>query len=206
MAKGLCGNCGIVLAPENAHLSVIKRGGGNCKLCRKICYDSRQDEIKAWRTQYSLKNKKRDSENNKVYHRRFDGRHKVLRRVLKKDGVPHTDSLWNFNFYCELIKDLKCHYCLGPLSETGGALDRIINSLKHTCDNVVPCCRRCNRIKGNDVSYEEMMILAPALREIDAKRHLMSLQKHSSDSSIQIDLHEKNDATADEAFCVLQST
>ena len=78
--------------------------------------------------------------------------------------------MWSFHFYESLIHEASCHYCLGPLSETGGGLDRIVNSVGHTCYNVVPCCRQCNRIKGHDISYKEMLILAPALRKIRIER------------------------------------
>jgi hypothetical protein len=40
-----------------------------------------------------------------------------------------------------------CKYC-GDSSPLMMGLDRIDNSLGHTIDNVVPCCRRCNYIRG----------------------------------------------------------
>jgi hypothetical protein len=93
-------------------------------------------------------------------------KHFRLKEMLIKESVPKTDPLWKLDFYWELVKDRLCHYCLGSLSPLGHNLDRTNNDLGHVCYNVVPCCRTCNRIKGHDVSYDEMMIIAPALREI----------------------------------------
>ena len=50
--------------------------------------------------------------------------------------------------YMELI-DLPCHWCGGPLAETGVGLDRLDNSIGYIEENVVPCCAHCNSIKSN---------------------------------------------------------
>jgi hypothetical protein len=98
------------------------------------------------------------------------GRHASLRAVLRKEKVPKSDLLWNLNFYAELIKDGLCHYCLGSLNPTSHGLDCKENKIGHRCFNVVPCCRACNWKKMKDVTYEEMMLLAPILRIILEKR------------------------------------
>jgi hypothetical protein len=120
--------------------------------------------------QSKLKNPDRYKEQRKILSETIKGRHNSLRHALRRDSVDESDLLWSIRFYESLIQDKECHYCLGPLERTGGGLDRKSNGLGHTCYNVVPCCRKCNRIKGNDTSYEEMMLLAPVLREIRLKR------------------------------------
>lgn len=104
------------------------------------------------------------------YHRTFKGRFLVLKSKTKKENNPSTDLLNNLNFYTEIIRDNECHYCLGPLGKTSHALDRMDNNIGHLCFNVVPCCKSCNQKKMNDTSYEEMMLLVPALREIRKRR------------------------------------
>lgn len=98
------------------------------------------------------------------------GKHSSLKAALREDCVSKTDLLWNFNFYQELIKDSSCYYCLGVLKPGGHGLDRMDNSLGHVCFNVVPCCWDCNELKGIRLSYEEMMLLVPVLREIRLRR------------------------------------
>lgn len=50
-----------------------------------------------------------------------------------------------------------CHYCGGSLPPTGAGLDRKDNNGPYSLANAVPCCRRCNTIKGNAFTYEEFM-------------------------------------------------
>jgi hypothetical protein len=144
------------------------------------------EEKKAWRTKHYavnkksllarkrkwiLENKEISAAWSKVFNESFKGRHCGLRKTMRGDGVPKLDLLWNFNFYVALIQDLECHYCLGPLNRTGGGLDRVDNNLGHLCYNVVPCCRKCNSIKEDDILYEEMMTtLVPALRKLRISR------------------------------------
>jgi len=56
------------------------------------------------------------------------------------------------------IINLPCVYCgdSRKLSE----VDRKDSQRGYTLDNVVPACRRCNTIKNNVVSYEEMKFIA----------------------------------------------
>jgi hypothetical protein len=166
------------------------------KEARKVYELASRDQIQAYQQKYDLENKERKKawrkkhyaehkerllekakeyrqENLALYKERdkaksqsIKGRHNSLRHALRRDKIEQSDYLWNRNFYEALIQDRECHYCFGLLDRTGGGLDRIENNLGHTCYNVVPCCRKCNRIKGNDTSYAEMMLLAPALREI----------------------------------------
>jgi hypothetical protein len=104
--------------------------------------------------------------------RRLEGqnpiqRHEALKRVLDKDRIPYTDLLWKFDFYSELIKDGMCLYCLGPLSRTGFALDRVDNEKPHFCWNaIIPACGRCNSTRSDLYTFEQMLILKPGLEQI----------------------------------------
>lgn len=51
------------------------------------------------------------------------------------------------------IFPMPCHYCGATGWEIMGC-DRVDNTLPHTPDNVVPCCRECN-LKRQGKSYEE---------------------------------------------------
>lgn len=73
--------------------------------------------------------------------------------------------------YNQLISIAACHYCGGALPKKGG-LDRLDNSRGYEPGNVVPCCRVCNMIRGDHFTYEEMLELAPKIREIFAKRRI----------------------------------
>lgn len=47
-----------------------------------------------------------------------------------------------------LLVSKPCHWCHGPLNETGSGLDRLDNAAGYTPGNVVPSCWKCNALKG----------------------------------------------------------
>jgi 5-methylcytosine-specific restriction endonuclease McrA len=98
--------------------------------------------------------------------RQPNGRHTHLKKMLRYENINKADPLWSLNYYSALIRDSECHYCLGPISPTGHALDRISSEGKHEACNVVLCCWSCNSIKGKYWEYEHMMLLAPKLRRL----------------------------------------
>ena len=91
-------------------------------------------------------------------------KYRVLQSVLKREKVPKNDLLWSFNFYAALVQEALCHYCGRSLKSSGHSLDAMLAG-KHRSFNVVPCCGDCNKLKNNNISYDDMMVfMAPALR------------------------------------------
>ena len=128
---------------------------------RKHCNQRQREYYATLSPEKRSKCIQRQSENSK----KLTYKHKRLYRYLNTDRVANSDPLWSFNFYCQIVVDNECHYCWGPLPLTGPGLDRIDSNERHFCYNVVPCCERCNSIKLDHLSYEQMMMLAPTLRE-----------------------------------------
>lgn len=91
------------------------------------------------------------------------------RRAEKKLNVEWSLSE---DRYGELVK-LPCHYCGGPLGISGVGLDRKENNVGYTNDNALPCCKRCNVVKNDYFSYDEMMLLSPVLFAIREKRNII---------------------------------
>lgn len=84
-----------------------------------------------------------------------------IKRNAKRRQIPF--SLTYNNFLTLVDKD--CYYCNAKLKfsefrldEKGYAsnLDRKINSLGYTDENAVPCCWRCNKMKGN-IDFDEFI-------------------------------------------------
>jgi hypothetical protein len=52
-------------------------------------------------------------------------------------------------------------------------LDRKDNSGGYTPENTVPCCKDCNSLKSNTLSYDEAMLLVKTLKKYrgDKKCH-----------------------------------
>lgn len=82
--------------------------------------------------------------------------------------------------FLEFVCISRCHYCEGDIkwspyasdkrtgikSYKGYNLDRKNNLISYTKDNCIVCCYECNELKGSRLSYEEMLILKPALIQI----------------------------------------
>lgn len=72
--------------------------------------------------------------------------------------------------YAELLSR-PCHYCGGLLNETGSGLDRKSCANGYTIENVVSCCGPCNRVKGEILSYEEMVVAMKAVLALRSATH-----------------------------------
>jgi hypothetical protein len=73
--------------------------------------------------------------------------------------------------YESLIATKFCHYCEGALGLTGVGLDRKDSCKGYRFSNCVPCCLKCNRIRGEDnITYEEMLEVAALLKKIRSRK------------------------------------
>jgi 5-methylcytosine-specific restriction endonuclease McrA len=81
-----------------------------------------------------------------IYLSDFSGGFMLLRRMAVRRSCELAIS---FDEYCDLVRERACSYCGTDLKKKRGhKLDRIDNRRGYTLDNVVPCCARCNNIKG----------------------------------------------------------
>ena len=76
----------------------------------------------------------------------------------------------SYEDFCSLCLESDCHYCEKFLDRTlekgqnkGYYLDRKDNSLGYSKKNCVPCCSSCNKIKGDSLTYEEMLVAMKAV-------------------------------------------
>ena len=100
------------------------------------------------------------------YKRSIRGRFANGKAHAKYRGIKWHLGLKEFE---KLLEPNECHYCKGPLQETGVGLDRKDNLKPYEISNVVPCCKSCNSIKGDGLSHSEMTL---AMAVIKAKRGL----------------------------------
>lgn len=73
--------------------------------------------------------------------------------------------------YYSVIESNACIYDGESLPPTGSGLDRKDNDIGYTLDNVVPCCTRCNTIKSDYWSYEEMVEIGKLFKELRLRRN-----------------------------------
>lgn len=193
--KKICSTCktrGIVtpLTEDNSCPSVFKKGFGSCRECMnqtsREAYARSPEVFKERRRIYYEKNPSMLIQISQRYQRTIKERFKKFISRTKEENLPITDPLYSLNFYTEFIRDNECHYCLGPLNATGHALDAVDNDQAHFCYNVVPCCKDCNQMKRHNISYEEMMLLAPVLREICKRREAKKWQEPQSSAPLTL--------------------
>lgn len=79
------------------------------------------------------------------------------RWMRSKYNAKKRGKIWDINLelFTELMS-LPCTYCNESVAEeTGSSLDRKDNDLGYLSDNVVTCCKLCNRIRSKSMSSEE---------------------------------------------------
>lgn len=79
----------------------------------------------------------------------------------KKKGFNLT-----LEYYTEIMGEHKCYYCSGNIEIYGSGLDRIDNSKGYEKDNVLPCCGRCNIMRGTSLTVKETQQLIDKLKEL----------------------------------------
>lgn len=95
------------------------------------------------------------------------GRFRFSKHLAARRGLEWTITQ---DVYGDLLA-CPCHYCCGELDPTGIGLDRVDNGKGYLQNNVVPCCYRCNMVKGDTFTYEEMMtFMAHAIRAVESFR------------------------------------
>lgn len=96
------------------------------------------------------------------YGKSLKGRYRTLKRDSKKRGFKNS---LNFKDYSNLMKLSQCFYCgTNNLGSRGYGLDRINNSKGYYLNNVVVCCKSCNRIKGEELTFEEAIFIIHSLK------------------------------------------
>lgn len=90
-----------------------------------------------------------------------------------KSNASRRGIRWSLSAseYYSITDDVVCIYCNDYLPAFGSRLDRVDNSVGYIAGNVVPCCSRCNTIKSNHFTYEEMMLLGVTIKEIYKNRN-----------------------------------
>lgn len=94
-----------------------------------------------------------------AYHRSMRGLFCRGQLHAKRHGHVWTITEQQF----AALRARSCHYCDGPLPETGHGLDRIDCTGGYEPDNVLPCCQSCNRKRSNDWTVEETRIAVQAV-------------------------------------------
>ncbi|MBU1621733.1 MAG: hypothetical protein KKD77_20280 [Gammaproteobacteria bacterium] len=87
-------------------------------------------------------------------------------KKAKKRGLPFDLTQDEYM----LLVEQPCFYCGGTVGVSGVRLDRVDNSKGYVLPNVVPCCYRCNMVRGSTLSCNEMAYVGRTLAALDKQR------------------------------------
>lgn len=111
-----------------------------------------------------------------------------IRSLFSNHKLTAKRRGWSFSLSLEQFASLifkKCTYCDGDLSNCStfngkklkyNGLDRKDSSLGYTIDNVVSCCKRCNRVKNN-LTSEEFIELAHKILQVNCCKNPIDPKK-----------------------------
>lgn len=139
--------------------SRLRKGGAGYagKLARArnaIPTDQQRVAAQSRRSKYAAKNPDRIAQSRMRIHRSLRFQHRSQMRVAKDRKIPHHLTLDEFS---QIRRAGRCHYCGNVLAETGPQQDRVNSDLPYLFDNLVPCCRDCNTVKGKWLTESEMV-------------------------------------------------
>lgn len=103
------------------------------------------------------------------YNATISGRFRELRRRAKARRLRISISKED---YQALMEEASCFYCekdIDLLKGSGYLLDRINNSKGYYLNNVVICCPECNKLKSDNLNFEEALFVIRALKEFRKK-------------------------------------
>lgn len=108
------------------------------------------------------------------------------KRASKLAYHYHWHDINTYKFDCEADIDGKwieenifnkeCIYC-GEKDWKKLGCDRINNERPHTKDNVVCCCKRCNTLKSNKFTVDEMKEIGAVIKKIENRRKNYCLRR-----------------------------
>lgn len=108
---------------------------------------------------YKQANRPKMNSYNKKYYK--NNKYFAAKKFASKKNKPFTIDEKQ---YKELL-DCGCYYCgTQNLEMYGISLDRIDNNKGYTEENVVACCGKCNRLRGDQLTVEETLELIQLLK------------------------------------------
>jgi hypothetical protein len=166
-----CTKCDKIQAINEFNKDVYKSDGlrCQCRTCVKL-YDS-TPRAKLSKSNYC---KSQHGKNIKLkYHKTPDGIYMILKSSAKKRHLDFKLNKKSFaNWYNSQNK--VCHYCNKTEKQSLNDMNRKMHRLSidrkdstkgYLIDNIVLACYKCNMMKSNDVSYEQMIRIGKILEE-----------------------------------------
>ena len=104
------------------------------------------------------------------YHKTPEGYYRHLKKKAKERKRPFLILKQDFIEWLRSQKDICC-YCEAKLvynvrESTSPSIDRKDNNLGYTLENICLCCLRCNKMKNEFFTYEEMCVIGKTVKRV----------------------------------------
>ena len=97
----------------------------------------------------------------------------IFNKCKRNAKLKHIDFSLKYKDFLEFTKNKNCTYCSQKIiwnkygrENTKYNLDRKNNNNGYSKENCVVCCWNCNNLKGNKLSYDNMLLLSNVLNYI----------------------------------------
>lgn len=107
--------------------------------------------------------------------RTLKGWAKELYRIYQRNALRRRISWRLTRKALFLIVNQPCTYCgKKPANSMGNfyysGIDRKDNNKGYAAENCIPCCKECNKIKSNLLSFEEMLEAMKAVKRVRGRK------------------------------------
>lgn len=147
--------------------------GYKCKKCLKEYAKKSMKRIINYRKMYNIKNRNKIRKHDRFYSLTPNGIYSHLKAGAKENkklfNISKEDFISWYNF-----QEQECHYCKRTIKDTNKdsnkkynrlSIDRIDNNKGYILNNIVLSCTRCNLIKSNIFTYNQMFKIIEILKE-----------------------------------------
>jgi len=153
----------------------LKSSESHLKRCKQY-RENHPDRVKESYKMYLKNHPNYESTRWKRYYYNGNGWYTNLRANAKRRGILFNVTQEEFDNLTH--NEERCCYCgitqkeLDKLNTSWSykfnhmTIDRKDNTKGYNIDNMAVCCHKCNLIKGNEFSYDDMMILSKSLKEL----------------------------------------
>ena len=183
MDTKLCGHCHLIKPLEELVADKNRKDGYRniCRACIRVMWANRTNEqregtrvrFRKWRethrqqarattSRWAKRHPQYMNEKAKHWAKTPQGRYSRLRASAKKRGISFLVKRDDFIQWF-IHQDMQCFYChqgINPNDSRSLQIDRQDNNGDYTLNNMVFSCWRCNRVKGDVLTAEEMLAIA----------------------------------------------
>jgi len=121
-------------------------------------YEKNKEHARAQNKKWTTNNKEKRNECLRQYRTSLKGRYGEIRKQSKSRNKSFSIT---FEEFCDAVSKpcFYCEYKFGTPVKSGSGIDRIDNTIGYEPGNIISCCKNCNAIKSDFLSFEETKAL-----------------------------------------------